>query len=277
MEPMALGSPVSPQPTSYSSPYLPGFLIGDSNSLSSGPGSPKKTPRQVHFATNVTNNSMTQKVSPAPEFMPRIQSISTRNEKTSIEKTRGPPTVGLFDTLETTIVRTPQHNISSSPVITSDDKFQKINWVTVFGFPPSTASSIIGHFSKLGHVIDQVYTEFGNWVHLCYSSKMEAKRALSYNGRIIAENIMIGVVPLRDQIVLDDVTNQVPLLSTPKSTKSLSYVTNTPSSPYSEALSLKPRSLIGSASGENEVLAAQNVPSKNTSIVSKTMDYFFGW
>lgn len=53
MEPMTLGSPVgSPSTQNPTSPFLPGFLMGDPVPQ---PTSPSKTPRQVHFAPSLTS------------------------------------------------------------------------------------------------------------------------------------------------------------------------------------------------------------------------------
>ena len=38
-------------------------------------------------------------------------------------------------------------------------------------------------------------TENANWIHVQYSNKMQAQKALSKNGKIIDGNIMIGVIP----------------------------------------------------------------------------------
>ncbi len=42
----------------------------------------------------------------------------------------------------------------------------------------------------------------GNWLHLHYSSKLQAKKALGKNGKVVAGNIMIGVTPCIDRVCL---------------------------------------------------------------------------
>lgn len=73
-------------------------------------------------------------------------------------------------------------------------------WITVFGFPVSAAPSILGHFSQIGSVVEHKYPGQGNWVSIRYHSKIDVKRALSYNGRIFGNNIMIGVIPSKDHV-----------------------------------------------------------------------------
>lgn len=40
----------------------------------------------------------------------------------------------------------------------------------------------------------------GNWMHIRYQSKLQARKALSKDGRIFGEFIMIGVKPCIDKV-----------------------------------------------------------------------------
>ena len=71
------------------------------------------------------------------------------------------------------------------------------HWVTVFGFPRSRTTDILHIFRQYGEFLDQK-SSGGNWVHICYSSKLQAQQALAKNGKIIAGDLMIGVVPCTD-------------------------------------------------------------------------------
>lgn len=42
----------------------------------------------------------------------------------------------------------------------------------------------------------------GNWMHLHYQSKMAAKKALSKNGKVVGNNIMVGVSQCIDKAVM---------------------------------------------------------------------------
>lgn len=73
-------------------------------------------------------------------------------------------------------------------------------WVTVFGFPPAAASVIVGQFSQVGHIVEHRFPGQGNWVNICYASKLDARRALSYNGKILGGHTMVGVIPCQDYV-----------------------------------------------------------------------------
>jgi len=40
----------------------------------------------------------------------------------------------------------------------------------------------------------------GNWLHIHYQSKLQAKKALSKNGKVFGGTIMIGVTPCIDKV-----------------------------------------------------------------------------
>lgn len=40
----------------------------------------------------------------------------------------------------------------------------------------------------------------GNWMHIQYQSKLQARKALSKDGKIFGEAIMIGVKPCIDKV-----------------------------------------------------------------------------
>lgn len=77
-------------------------------------------------------------------------------------------------------------------------------WVTVFGFPSSATATVLQHFSQCGTIVDKVFpSQNGNWVHLKYSSRLECDKALNYNEKILANNIMIGVTQCKDKGIVD--------------------------------------------------------------------------
>uniref|UniRef100_A0A1B6L809 Nucleoporin NUP53 n=1 Tax=Graphocephala atropunctata TaxID=36148 RepID=A0A1B6L809_9HEMI len=295
MEPMTLGSPVgSPGTQSPTSPYLPGFLMGDPLPQ---PTSPSKTPRQVHFAPNLSS------ALPMPDtpFPPTSLNESlSRYHKNQREKSGGPPTVGLFDTLEvsTSALSTtpPSTSFQSSsqlsqtlgPATPTQSTDESEKWVTVFGFPSSAATSILGQFSQVGHILEHRFPGQGNWVSICYTSKLDARRALSYNGKILGGHTMIGVVPCRDYTqpgsALRDMTNVLSGNVTPSTPKSpqVSRLSQRRllSSPCPSPFAPSPRGgrqLGISSPTENEVIGPQNTPTKSSSFVTKAVDLVFGW
>jgi len=40
----------------------------------------------------------------------------------------------------------------------------------------------------------------GNWIHIHYQSKLQAKKVLSKNGKVFGGSIMVGVVPCIDKV-----------------------------------------------------------------------------
>ena len=49
----------------------------------------------------------------------------------------------------------------------------------------------------------------GNWMHVHYESRIQAKKALSKTGRVFGRGIMVGVLPCIDQVhwVINRVSN----------------------------------------------------------------------
>lgn len=77
-------------------------------------------------------------------------------------------------------------------------------WITVFGFPSSASAIVLQHFAQCGTIVDKVFpSQNGNWVHLKYSSRLECDKALNYNEKILANNIMIGVTQCKDKTIID--------------------------------------------------------------------------
>ncbi|GMF50989.1 unnamed protein product [Phytophthora fragariaefolia] len=83
---------------------------------------------------------------------------------------------------------------SHYPNIHSDEWGQdKQYWVTVFGFPSSARSFILHQFQSVGEVVNYSSSSSGNWLHLRYHTRLQAEKALSYDGRTLANSTMIGV------------------------------------------------------------------------------------
>ena len=40
----------------------------------------------------------------------------------------------------------------------------------------------------------------GNWMHIHYQSKLQAKKSLSKNGKVFGNSIMVGVTPCIDKV-----------------------------------------------------------------------------
>lgn len=297
MEPMTLGSPVgSPttgrsSPGSPQSPYTPAFLMR--NDFTS--------PQQ----NSSYNQSFTQKEHTLPQNSFTSNKVLNFNlnehqkQSPAITKAGGPPTTRLFDSLDavntmavppklkTLNQSTTLNNTSfgTPPVSSSlhDPSNSSAFWVTVFGFTSSSqCQSILTQIGQLGNVVQVRYPpnkEVANWVHVKFSSKMEVKRVLACNGKIYG-NTMVGILPCRDTSVLRDATNMNQSFNnTPISGESLASPRGFSTSYWESTLNSTP--LVHDPPmlfmQENENVVPESLPSKDNGIVSKTLDYFFGW
>lgn len=132
-------------------------------------------------------------------------------------------------------------------------------WVTVFGFPATSTSIVLSHFSGCGTILDKVCSA-GNWIHLRFSSRGECEKAILYNGKIIGNNLMIGVVKCQDESVLEK-----------------ENVNESQQASISRVRSLT-QSAMRSAKFDTQVVHGQaEDPKKSTGIVSRAVDLIFGW
>jgi len=84
-------------------------------------------------------------------------------------------------------------------------------WVTVYGFPIGYESKVLEFFESDGEILkvepgvstgEESPESYGsgrgdqgaNWISILFADQIAAKRALSKNGKLIAPNIMIGVI-----------------------------------------------------------------------------------
>ncbi|XP_041976396.1 nucleoporin Nup35 [Aricia agestis] len=121
-------------------------------------------------------------------------------------------------------------------------------WVTVFGFPPNAANTVLARFSNCGAVVDKQYPTQGNWAHIRYATRAEKERALTLNGRQILPGIMVGVVECKE-----------PPRTTMSSPTAVSERPNT-------ARSLCPTPI-----------PSAPLPQRSSGIISKALDYVLGW
>ncbi|KAG5681089.1 hypothetical protein PVAND_010555 [Polypedilum vanderplanki] len=135
---------------------------------------------------------------------------------------------------------------------------QKDFWVTVFGFPSEALTIVLSHFSGCGTILEKVCSS-GNWVHLRYSSRAECDKSLLYNGKIIGNNLMIGVVRCEDESITEK--------------ENMNY---NPQTSITKIRSLT-QAAYKSVRDETEVVPSGiEEPKKTTGIVNKAMDLIFG-
>lgn len=173
-----------------------------------------------------------------------------------------------------------------------DDQLDE-TWVTVFGFTSAAASYILDQFSQYGNILQHVISPEGNWMHIHYQSKLQAKKALSKNGKVFGDSIMLGVTPCIDKTVMEankENANTSHILadsrnlfhSTPILSKTLphSLIRHTPGTPISSTgvrTMATPRNLQKKTLNENEVFQTARIPQKSNDFFSKAMEYVFGW
>ncbi|KAM4608245.1 nucleoporin NUP35 isoform 2-T3 [Polymixia lowei] len=301
-EPMSLGSPASPKP-GPGAQFLPGFLMGDLPA----PSSPQT--RSFSLSTPVTEHrtplvaaggSPPQPVVPTPKDKsgaPPIRSIyddlatSTAAIVTTPLNIHRQPFPGTQSPLSGYQAATPGTACSStgkqqvllSPAqvdpfysqgetLSSEDQLDQ-TWVTVFGFPPASASYILLQFAQYGNILKHMMSSPGNWMHLQYQSKLQARKALSKDGKVFGDAIMVGVKPCIDKSVMESsagVSSMSSVFSPPSSSTS-----SLPSTPRS---SMRPLSAAYKAcTSDYQVVADKLTPRKDDSFVSKAMEYMFSW
>ncbi|XP_076236492.1 nucleoporin Nup35-like isoform X2 [Calliopsis andreniformis] len=318
MEPMTLGSPVgSPVQTPGSpgaSAYLPSFLLGDTTPAKISMTNPQDTPKQLHIG----NSSLSSPLSHygTPDYRTSRQKAvfgGANNSNTSQivteSHTSGPPTRGLFESLETSQTASPYISITNQSIpcnqsrlfmntmnnsMFSDSSLNPnttesqglLQWVTVFGFPPSDVNTVLAHISSRVRIVDKHPAPHAqsNWIHLKCASEQEAQRALACNGNIVSGSIMIGVIPCTDEGVIlgGDKENRTKMNGSVKSFSNIGRVNQSPEygTPRTPIRIQNARPLVA---GYNQHLSPQsvrspeNVPQKSTGLVSKAMEYVFGW
>lgn len=155
--------------------------------------------------------------------------------------------------------------------IKPDDELNE-QWITIFGFPSAATSFILQQFSQYGNILKHVVSPEGNWLHIKYQSRLQAKKALSKNGKVFGSSIMVGVNPCIDKSVMDSDADSghTSLLSTPtQPVVNCGSTQHTPIRPLTAAYK--------AATTEHDVVHKSNTPQKNANIISKAVEYMFGW
>ena len=100
---------------------------------------------------------------------------------------------------------------------------------------------------------------------------MQANKALGKNGSVMGGSIMVGICPCSDSSVLDRLNTSVLDCTNNTSVANLSSTLGTPRTirPLTQAYK--------EAQEENRVVPGTNTPTRNTGLVSRAMEYVFGW
>ncbi|XP_054915709.1 nucleoporin NUP35 isoform X2 [Poeciliopsis prolifica] len=289
-EPMTLGSPTSPKPTSGAQ-FLPGFLLGDLPAPASPQPRPFSLTSPLAESLSASRGSASSGGGSAPQPV-----VPTPKDKSG-----APPVRSIYDDLVITgtplsalkqsfpVMQSPlsarqastpgavfqQGCLSPAQIdpfysqgesLSSDDQLDQ-TWVTVFGFPPASASYILLQFAQYGNIVKHTMASPGNWMHLQYQSRLQARKALSKDGKVFGDSIMVGVKPCIDKSVMGSSEAVSPPLSVSSSVF--------PSTPRS---AIRPLSASYRSSGSDyQVVTDRQTPRKDDSFVSKAMEYMFGW
>ncbi|KAI5643992.1 nup53/35/40-type RNA recognition motif domain-containing protein [Phthorimaea operculella] len=123
-------------------------------------------------------------------------------------------------------------------------------WVTVFGFPPNAANTVLARFSNCGAILDKQYPTQGNWAHVRYATRAEKERALALSGRQVLPGVMVGVVECREPPRVSVTSANTSMMERPSMGARSLCPTPIPSAP---------------------------VPQRSNGILSKALDYVLGW
>jgi len=277
------------QPTQ--SGFLPGYLMGDpvmspSTPLRPGIISPTKLSRTLSSPGSVPNSPLpTSHPLRGPQLLKETLNRSTR---TPGDKPGGPPTTGLMNSLNNTPNRsvlntsswaTPDTSSSvfpatpsSTQVCEGEDAAPMANWVTVWGFPPSAASFVLQQFGSCGTVLQHIMPPNSNWMHIRFQTRLQASKAMSKNSSVLGGSIMVGVMPCKEESVLDNLNSSL-------TTSVLdSSVTNLSSNLGGTPRSIRPLTqAYRDGQSDTRVVPGTNTPTKSSGVVSKAMGYMFGW
>ncbi|KAK2177457.1 hypothetical protein NP493_597g02008 [Ridgeia piscesae] len=150
----------------------------------------------------------------------------------------------------------------------ADDELDE-TWVTVFGFPPAATSFVLQQFAQYGSILKHVVATDGNWMHIHYQSKIQAKKALSKNGKVFGAGVMVGVQQCIDKKVMAGTVGATGFNVTDLGTPTQGTTTTTPIRPLTAAYR--------AVSSDFSVVPKSNTPQKSQNVLMKAFDALFGW
>jgi nuclear pore complex protein Nup53 len=285
MEPMALGSPSHDSPQKPT--YLPGFLMGEraqspTSNVSISTMSPLRSNRShtVDVHSTFLMRNFHHELSDKPSSTPILNRVNEEPVKA--------PTIDLFDMLNTSDYREEQCSnkenkqfYSTKNKLFESPKRAPGYWITVFGFSISNKDEILSKFTHMISCCD-VRPAGPNWAHICFSDSTDYHRALLFNGHVTNNGAMIGVIPCNDKTILNEIISPInsrPGPSTEVLSKSLrspilGQQLSSPNNSISKRNNIRPMAIKPIPIQGNE-----NSPSASSSngIVTKTLEYLFGW
>ncbi|KAG8481892.1 hypothetical protein CXB51_026683 [Gossypium anomalum] len=162
-------------------------------------------------------------------------------------------------------VARPEIQRNSVPTANLDEE----EWVTVYGFSPADTNLVLREFEKCGVMLKHVPgPRDANWIHILYSKRSEAQRALGRNGMQINGVLMVGVKPV-DQMQREALNERL---------NNQGFMTLTPaSSRTSESNNFRPPRPYYLQNGNANARQSGGVMASPTkSLGNKVMEYLFG-
>ncbi|XP_041467160.1 nucleoporin NUP35-like [Lytechinus variegatus] len=224
--------------------------------------------RQLDFTQAPSRASRTLDSPAASRLFSPSQQSMVQSSQWSMQAPPSPPQVDPFYTQGESIL--PEDELDDT-------------WITIFGFQSAATSYILQQFSQYGNIVSHVVASSGNWMHVQYSSRIQARKALSKNGKVFGGNIMVGVTPCIDKGVMSGGTSDsygvnttgigdapiTPAKRLASQSEEQETTRRTPIRPLTAAYK--------AASNPHEVIQESRTPQKSSNVVSKTLEYMFGW
>lgn len=165
-----------------------------------------------------------------------------------------------------------------SSVFVSGGPQQMTRSITVFGFPPNNRTDVLLSFQTHGVIENYDLGEGNNWLHITYESEWAAQKALARNGSIFQPiGVMVGVIPMQN--ALEKVSSAANSFMSPlKTTTTTTNKSNrsATSTVVEEPISIFKSSVSSKNNSKFPADAINSLPSES-SIVTKAVNYIFGW
>ncbi|KAK8274419.1 hypothetical protein V6Z11_D10G072600 [Gossypium hirsutum] len=231
-----------------------------SSEIKSDPRTPVRSSGR-YFSTPATNKSRASTSFAVPKA-----SSSEQDDKGKGSPVEGMAQPGALITLPPPrAVARPEIQRNSVPTANLDEE----EWVTVYGFSPADTNLVLREFEKCGVILKHVPgPRDANWIHILYSKRSEAQRALGRNGMQINGVLMVGVKPV-DQMQREALNERL---------NHQGFMTLTPaSSRTSECNNFRPPRPYYLQNGNANARQSEGIMASPTkSLGNKVMEYLFG-
>uniref|UniRef100_A0A1I8F549 Nucleoporin NUP35 n=1 Tax=Macrostomum lignano TaxID=282301 RepID=A0A1I8F549_9PLAT len=220
-------SPSSPPPPMAAAGYMPGYLLDEAWNSPAGAqaaGSyysaaavpPGSNPGQLHYYQQQQQQAHWM-LSGGPGFASPMHQQQQLALSTQQQQQFFSPAASLNNPLDTSAA-------AGAAGANTDDG----TWVTVFGFPSGSVSFVLQQLAQCGRIERHTAPAGGgaNWVHVKFQNRVQARRALCRNGRVLSANCMIGVQPCQDPAAAADTSVPAAISGTPLAEQNQQHQSN---------------------------------------------------